>query len=261
MGSYYLQHYFDFKNAGKFLAVAFAGLIAVLAIIISIAKTEQALYRRSADAGSESLGSDLRHLKKKPYLIIESFYEMVFSSTSILLFLGLYYIIDEHIPEVATIWHAYQNVFLLIFICMSVVLTAEMDLVLVKLTHLTSEQKSSVRLVSSIYVVLILLYIRFIYNDTNYNELILYFITLAVGRFVFFDFTIQEFREMAGGVARNLPILVLMVLYSAIVCWYGFKVQFLLKSNGVILSTLIAHLFMDLSIFVLHRTKLLRAVL
>jgi sterol desaturase/sphingolipid hydroxylase (fatty acid hydroxylase superfamily) len=66
---------------------------------------------------------------------------------------------------------------------------------------------------------------------------------------------------MAGGVARNLPILVLMVLYSAIVCWYGFKVQFLLKSNGVILSTLIAHLFMDLSIFVLHRTKLLRAVL
>ena len=56
----------------------------------------------------------------------------------------------------------------------------------------------------------------------------------------------------------NLPLLVLMALYSAVICWYGFHEDFLLKSNGVIISTLIAHLFMDLSIFFLHHTKLLR---
>ena len=44
------------------------------------------------------------------------------------------------------------------------------------------------RLVSSLYIVLILLYIRFIYEDTNYDDLILYFVTLAVGRFLYCDF-------------------------------------------------------------------------
>jgi hypothetical protein len=186
---------------------------------------------------------------------------MVFSSTSILFFLGLYYIIDDRMPEVAAIWNKYQDVFLLLFIIMSVILTAWMDLILVRLTHIDPEQKASVRLVSAIYVVLILLYIRFVYQDTNYNEMILYFITLAVGRFVFFDFTVQDFRRMISGVLSNLPLLILMAAYSATVCWYGFHVQFLLKSNGVIVSTLIAHLFMDLSIFVLHKTKLMRAVI
>lgn len=46
--------------------------------------------------------------------------------------------------------------------------------------------------------------------------------------------------------------------YSAIVCWYGFHCGFLLTSNGVILSTLLAHLFMDVSIFVLDKTQLVK---
>ena len=52
-----------------------------------------------------------------------------------------------------------------------------------------------------------------------------------------------------------------MGCYSAFVCWYGFHTDFLLTSNGVILSTLLAHLFMDASIFVLDRTRLLQLFL
>ena len=79
----------------------------------------------------------------------------------------------------------------------------------------------------------------------------------SLGRFVYFDFTPQEFSHQVRGIIRNLPMLALIVCYSGIVCWYGFHVDFLLKSNGVIVSTLIAHLFMDLSIFILHKTRLL----
>ena len=63
------------------------------------------------------------------------------------------------------------------------------------------------------------------------------------------------------GVLTNLPLLALMGCYSAFVCWYGFHTGFLLTSNGVILSTLLAHLFMDASIFVLDRTRLLQLFL
>ena len=131
----------------------------------------------------------------------------------------------------------------------------------VKLTHLDPEQKASVRLISVFYIVLILLYIRFIYEDTNYDGLILYFLTLTVGRFLYFDFTVKSFLETMRGVLENLPLLVIMSAYSGFVCWYGFHVGFLLKSNGVILSTFLAHLFMDCSIFLLHKTEILKHVI
>ena len=95
----------------------------------------------------------------------------------------------------------------------------------------------------------------------NYDALILYFITLAVGRFIYFDFTWHDFCSTVHGVLTNLPLLALMGCYSAFVCWYGFHTGFLLTSNGVILSTLLAHLFMDASIFVLDRTRLLQLFL
>ena len=122
----------------------------------------------------------------------------------------------------------------------------------------SDRKKASVRLISAFYIILILLYIKFIYHDSNYDSLIMYFITLAVGRFLYFDSTLEDIRDTLQGVVRNLPLLVLMGSYSAIVCWYGFHCGFLLTSNGVILSTLLAHLFMDVSIFVLDKTQLVK---
>ena len=70
-----------------------------------------------------------------------------------------------------------------------------------------------------------------------------------------------SFLETMRGVLENLPLLVIMSAYSGFVCWYGFHVGFLLKSNGVILSTFLAHLFMDCSIFLLHKTGILKHVI
>ena len=128
-------------------------------------------------------------------------------------------------------------------------------------TPLPPDQKSSVRLVSSFYIILILMYIKFIYDDSNYDALILYFVSLAIGRFVYFDFTAEDFISTISKLLKNLYLLILMGSYSGFVCWFGFLVGFLLPSNGVIVSTLLAHLFMDASIFVLDRTRLIRFVL
>lgn len=210
MFQYYLIHYFNFKNAGGFMLVSLLCLIAVLAIVVLAAKLKKHYKLNTQDLTPKQIRK-LNHIHKvKEISLIESFYEMVFSSTSVLLFLSLYYIIDERIPQAA------------------------------------------------FYIILILLYIKFIYHDSNYDSLIMYFITLAVGRFLYFDSTLEDIKETLQGVARNLPLLVLMGSYSAIVCWYGFHCGFLLTSNGVILSTLLAHLFMDVSIFVLDKTRLVK---
>ena len=287
VNQYYLEHYFDFANAGQFLLAAFLGLAAVLAIILIAAKAGAKQEVRKADlenirvlysgrdasgryygnrdqtdsARSESSGGytprQLRHIRKKQYDLVERFFELCFSATSVLFFLTLYYLIDAHMPAAYAYWIQYQDVFLLVFILLSVFLTAWLDMTFVHLKYLGTEEKADVRLTSSFYIILILLYIRFIYQDTNYNQLILYFLTLAAGRFFYFDFTVKEFTRMLKGIWRNLPILGLLAAYSAFVCWFGFHSGFLLTSNGVILSTFIAHLFMDLAIFLIARSHLL----
>lgn len=260
MKRYYILHYFDPANVGSFLLVLLLGLILVLALVLLIAKLQ---IQRQLKEETEEKAKKIRRKKhqRRQYQIVESFYELVFSGTSILLFLSLYYIIDERLPQISMYWEKYQDVVLLVFIVLSVFLTSWLDVVLVKLTHLDPEQKASVRLISVFYIVLILLYIRFIYEDTNYDGLILYFLTLTVGRFLYFDFTVKSFLETMRGVLENLPLLVIMSAYSGFVCWYGFHVGFLLKSNGVILSTFLAHLFMDCSIFLLHKTRILKHVI
>ena len=221
MKRYYILHYFDPANVGSFLLVSLLGLILVLALVLLIAKLQ---IQRQLKEETEEKAKKIRRKKhqRRQYQIVESFYELVFSGTSILLFLSLYYIIDERLPQISMYWEKYQDVVLLVFIVLSVFLTSWLDVVLVKLTHLDPEQKASVRLISVFYIVLILLYIRFIYEDTNYDGLILYFLTLTVGRFLYFDFTVKSFLETMRGVLENLPLLVIMSAYSGFVCWYGF---------------------------------------
>lgn len=259
--SYYISHYFNIEKMGLFLLVSFLGLGVILGIVIGAARFQ---IQRRIQTGNLSQRAARRITKEhrfKELSIIESFYEMVFSSTSVLFFLCLYYIIDEKIPAAAVYWQKYQDFLLLAFLVLSVFLTSWLDIVFVELDHIEPAQKASVRLVSSFYIILILLYIKFIYNDDNYDSLILYFVTLAIGRFIYFDFTMDDFLHTVRGVAQNLPLLLLMGGYSGFVCWFGFKTGFLLTSNGVLLSTLLAHIFMDISIFILFRTKLVRLAL
>lgn len=194
----------------------------------------------------------------RPYEFIESFYEMAFASTSILLLLSLYYIIGDRINlhTVSKVWNQYKDWVLIGFLLVSMLVDRIFDRVLVPLRYISAQKRGSVRLMASIYVMLILMYIRFIYEDYNYENLILYFVMLVIGRLVYFDVTWEGFRNDCLGLFRNLPVLLLMSVYSAVVVWYGFTSGFLMKANGVIVSTLIAHLFMDICIFLFDRSRI-----
>lgn len=199
----------------------------------------------------------------RPYEFIESFYEMAFASTSILLLLSLYYIIGDRINlhTVSKVWNQYKDWVLIGFLLVSMIVDRIFDRVLVPLHYISAQKRGSVRLMASIYVMLILMYIRFIYEDYNYENLILYFVMLVIGRLVYFDVTWEGFRNDCLGLFRNLPVLLLMSAYSAVVVWYGFTSGFLMKANGVIVSTLIAHLFMDICIFLFDRSRIFRMFL
>ena len=271
----YIEHYFDMASAVPFFLVSLAGLILVMGVILALARIRQELDRHSAasTAAAKANAADLDAQTRphsrarrplldpvdtRPYEFIESFYEMAFASTSILLLLSLYYIIGDRINlhTVSKVWNQYKDWVLIGFLLVSMLVDRIFDRVLVPLRYISAQKRGSVRLMASIYVMLILLYIRFIYEDYNYENLILYFVMLVIGRLVYFDVTWEGFRNDCLGLFRNLPVLLLMSAYSAVVVWYGFTSGFLMKANGVIVSTLIAHLFMDICIFLFDRSRI-----
>lgn len=276
----YIEHYFDMASAVPFFLVSLAGLILVMGVILVLARIRQELDRHSAtppaaaEANAVDLDADARPHSRarrplldpvdtRPYEFIESFYEMAFASTSILLLLSLYYIIGDRINlhTVSKVWNQYKDWVLIGFLLVSMLVDRIFDRVLVPLHYISAQKRGSVRLMASIYVMLILMYIRFIYEDYNYENLILYFVMLVIGRLVYFDVTWEGFRNDCLGLFRNLPVLLLMSAYSAVVVWYGFTSGFLMKANGVIVSTLIAHLFMDICIFLFDRSRIFRMFL
>ena len=272
----YIEHYFDMASALPFFLVSLAGLILVMGVILILARIRQELDRHGAssataavEANAVDLDADARPHSRarrplldpvdtRPYEFIESFYEMAFASTSILLLLSLYYIIGDRINlhTVSKVWNQYKDWVLIGFLLVSMLVDRIFDRVLVPLHYISAQKRGSVRLMASIYVMLILMYIRFIYEDYNYENLILYFVMLVIGRLVYFDVTWDGFRNDCLGLFRNLPVLLLMSAYSATVVWYGFTSGFLMKANGVIVSTLIAHLFMDICIFLFDRSHI-----
>lgn len=272
----YAHHYFDPERAAQFLLVSLLGFFVLLLVLVLISRIrgiagtdndklmsdemseEDISYGSGASthAGRSRRNREQLLRRARARVVLESFYEMIFSSTSILFFLALYYLIGTRLDATQDLWRHYKDVILIGLTLFSIILNHLLDHLLIHVTKVPSSQKASIRLLSTFYIVLIFVYIRFIYEDTNYDSMIIYFMTLVLGRFFYFDFTWADFTSALKGLWHNLPLLFLMCAYSGIVCWYGFHVKFLLKSNGVIVSTLIAHLFMDVAICLLDRIDL-----
>ncbi len=92
---------FNAQNAGSFMAVSLIGLIVVLAIVLLTAKLQKHYKINIENPTEVELAQIEQTHKTKVISWIESFYEMVFSSTSVLIFLSLYYVLDERIPQAA----------------------------------------------------------------------------------------------------------------------------------------------------------------
>lgn len=191
---------------------------------------------------------------------VERFYEIIFSGASILSFLSIYYLIDRfmQIDKYRAFWDHYKDFLLLIMIILSIVLNNIVDRIIIPLKKVSKTERASVRIMGMIYVILIFIYIKFIYENNNYDGFIMYFMGLMIGRFVYFD---ASFFETLGTIKKallNTPIMIIGLFYTGIMCYLGFKSKYLLISNGVLVSTFIAHIFMIISIFILYHSKIIR---
>lgn len=91
----YVTHYFNFEYIGIYLLVSLIGLAVVIGIVLGVAKLKTRQRLQDDSLSHKAIRRINRHHQERKRSIIESFFEMVFASTSVLIFLSLYYVIDE----------------------------------------------------------------------------------------------------------------------------------------------------------------------
>lgn len=186
---------------------------------------------------------------------IEKYYEMIISSTSMLFFIGIYFLIEHRFLDVSEefyeIWEKYDDFLLLAALFIAIFLINFVDTLIIPLKLLYREEKATLRMMAMIYMLFIFAYIKFIYKNDNYDAIIVYFLIMVIGRFVYFDASFMDFLKSIKNLFLDMPMLLLSLSTTAIMAWYGFSTEYLLKSNGVVLSLWIAHLFLVAELFII----------
>jgi len=221
----YLQHYTEPKSALLMLLISVFILVVIHVILLLLTK---------------ATGGDYG-------VTIEKYYEMIISSTSMLFFIGVYFLIEHKYFDVSAefyeAWEKYDDFLLLGALFIAIFFINFVDTFIVPLKLLYREEKATLRMMAMIYMLIIFAYIKFIYKNDNYDSIIVYFLIMVVGRFIYFDASFTDFLKSMKNLFLEVPTLLLSLSTTAVIAWYGFSTEYLLKSNGVVLSLWIAHIF------------------
>ncbi len=249
----YILHYVELKPMLAFFLITLLLLVICVSIIVLVVSL-------SAHGVTTMYKKDYFYIRSSE--LVERFYEMIFSGSSILSFLASYYIIERFVTEGSfrVFWDDHSDLLLLGMIITSCLLNTFLDRVLIPLRNIDKEEKASVRMIAMLYVILIFVYIKFIKENNNYDGFITYFLGLMIGRFVYFDASFGDFIASVKRAGQNLPLMVMGLAYLGIMCYIGFGSKYLLISNGVLVSTFIAHIFMVIAILIIHNTNVLRMI-
>lgn len=245
----YLDHYLVAEDMLKFFGVALGGAAICIALVLIYTKIVCSFARtgnRKATFTTHALNA------------VQRFYSVIFSGASILSFLSVYYLLDRflEVQKYREIWDNHKDGLLLLLIVISIILNNIMDRVLVPVRKVSRQERASVRIAGMLYVILIFVYIKYVYENNNYDGFIMYFLGLMIGRFVYFDASFREFFQTLGDAIKQIPIMLVGLGYTALMCYYGFSTGYLLKSNGVLVSTFFAHIFMIAAVFVIHHSHI-----
>lgn len=247
----YLKHYTTWYKVLGMLLIAAAAIGLCLWIILLTSRKKTLRYTKETRQAFQK--DSVRSLS-------ERFYELIFSNTSVLLFVSLYFMVDYFGIgyRYKEIWAKYNGIILLVFLMASILLISFIDNLIIPLNYVHPGDRAAMRLMGMLYMLVVFAYIKYIYQDSNYDNIIMYFLTMAIGRFVYLDASLESFRDAMKDTIRNLPLLLLGLLCTVIVSLFGWGTDYLIRVNGVVFNLFIAHLYLLLAIFIIHRIFAMR---
>jgi hypothetical protein len=260
----YLNPDFTWPKKLLFLLFAFIGLTICLALVYCWSSV---IAASSRDEEAPRRKNDVFHN------YVELLYEMFISATSVLSF-ACSYVIINHVYQLAhtagysyeyfkgfiDLMDNYKDFVLLVLICLSCLLNTILDKLIIPLKRITKEQKATVRMMAMFYAIIVLLFLNNIGDESEYSPVMMYYLGLMVGRFVYFDASFKDFLGAIKNVFLKLPLLVLAMTCAGVLCYIGFSLGYLLERNYYIVGILYTHLFILIAIFIVKISHVLELV-
>ena len=259
----YMNPDFTWLQKLLFLGMAILGLTICLFLIY-------AGVCAFAKGGSRAKRRDYAH--ERFHYLVHLFYEMLISATSVMSFACAYVILNHiyslvqggqgsgYFRDFAHIWEEWKDFILLLLICLSCVLNTILDKFIIPLRRINKDQKAAVRMLAMFYAIIILLYLNIIGDESEYSPVMMYYLGLMVGRFVYFDASFRDFLTAIKNAFQRLPLLILGMTFAGLLCYAGFSLGFLLERNYYIVGIFYTHLFILVAVFLFRVSHVLELI-
>ena len=253
----YINPDFTWPKKLIFFIVALAAIVAGNLLILA--------WNRIAEPGKGRSAEKRR--KDNYYRMSEYFYELIISATSVMSFACAYVVLNHvynlyhgsyqagFLGTFLYAWENWKDFVLLLMICLSCVLNSLLDKFIIPIKGLSRDQIASVRMLGMFYAIVVLLYLNVIGDESEYSPVMMYYLGLMVGRFVYFDASFMDFIACMKRTIVRTPLLVLGLAISGGLSFFGFSAGYLLERNYYIVGVFYTHVFLLIAVFVLHHGR------
>ncbi len=203
----------------------------------------------------------------------QRFFEMIIAGTSVLSF-SCAYVILNHLNTLEQtgvmgsltageraffeLWAEGKDFLLLLLILISCVINTLLDSAIIPLKRITRDEKATMRMLAMFFVIILLLYLNYIGDESQYSPVMMYYFGLMVGRFVYFDASFGDFIKALKNMFINLPYMLLNLVLTGGLSFLGFSLGYFLERNYYIMGVFYTHMFMLISIFLIHLIWMIR---
>ena len=260
----YLNPEFTTPKKLIFFALSLAGIIICNLLIICGTKFAFLFSKGDKDRNTQN---------EKIQAGVQMFYEMIISATSVMSFACAYVVLNHvyalavsegistgYFKDFINIWENWKDFILLLLILLSCVLNSILDMLIIPLRKIGKDNKATIRMLAMFYAIIVLLCLNVYGDESEYNPVMMYYLGLMVGRFVYFDASFGDFLNALKNVFLKSPLLVLGLALSGGLSYIGFNAGFFLERNYYIVGVFYAHVFLLAAVFILHLSHILQFI-
>lgn len=222
-------------------------LLSIVAVIFIV--TRIILYeRRKVDENTtmEEMDAIAKEYVIRPYEISQMVFEIIICNTCIIVIMYVYYRLAKNLLFL----EKYLGIIMLVLIIIAILLNDFLDEKL-KQDMIKEEDKGNIRLISSCSIIMLFSFLKIYFKTAEYDEFLLCYIGLVLGRFIYFDSTLKGFIRCVKNLKSYFIPLIIAFLLTGIISGIGLHLE-VITTNNIFISLMISHFAI---LFFIHLTK------
>ena len=222
-------------------------LLFIVAVIFIV--TRIILYeRRKVDENTtmEERDAIVKEYVNRPYEISQMVFEIIICNTCIIVIMYVYYWLAKNLLFL----EKYLGIIMLVLIIIAILLNDFLDEKM-KQDMIKEEDKGNIRLISSCSIIMLFSFLKIYFKTAEYDEFLLCYIGLVLGRFIYFDSTLKEFIRCVKNLKSYFIPLIIAFLLTGIISEIGLHLE-VITTNNLFISLMISHFAI---LFFIHLTK------